>query len=107
MNAPETYLPGRDECFYRLHRALRAGRLEPGYPSPVEIAAGPRLDRLIERVHRLGPRPLAEMLAEIAIATGQPAVVSDRVKAYAELDPEIVRAVDADHFPPPPMVLIR
>ena len=28
---------------------------EPGCPAPREIAAGPRLERLVEHVHALGP----------------------------------------------------
>ena len=61
---------------------------------------GQRFERQIARVHALGPRPLAEMIAEIATATGEPGLIADRVEAYAALDPEIVRAVGADCFPP-------
>ena len=62
--------------------------------------AGPRLEHLCRQVHNLGPRPLAEMLVEIATATGEPGLIADRVEAYAALDPEIVRALGADRFPP-------
>ena len=62
--------------------------------------AGSRFERLIERVHSLGPRPFAEMLDEIAAATGRPDIVADRVEAFARLDPETVRAVGGDQFPP-------
>ncbi len=64
------------------------------------LAAGPRFERQIARVHALGARPLAEMIAEIATATCEPGLIADRVEAYAALDPEIVRAVGADRFPP-------
>jgi len=80
---------------------------EPGYPSPGELAAGPRWERLIERVHSLGPRPLAELLAEIAAVTGQHVRVVDLVEEYSRLDPEIVRAVGADRFPPMPLEVVR
>jgi len=63
-------------------------------------------DRVIERVHALGPRPLAEMLAEIATATGKPDLIADRVEAYAALDPEIVRAVGANSFPVMPLQVV-
>ena len=43
------------------------------------------------------------MLIEIATATGQPDLIADRLQAYAQLDPEIVRAVGADRFPPMPL----
>ena len=83
------------------------GDAPAGHPSPSEFAAGPRFERLIERVHALGVRPLAEMLAEIAVATGRPDIVADRVEAYARLDPEIVRAIGGDKFPPMALELIR
>ncbi len=71
-----------------------------------QALASVRHERNVEHVHALGPRPLYEMLAEIAIATGEPGIVADRVEAYAELNPELIRAIGANHFPPPPMVLI-
>ena len=64
--------------------------------------AGPRFERLVERVHALGARPLAELLAEIAAVTGQHVRVVDLVEEYAALDPAVLRAVGADHFPPMP-----
>ena len=66
-----------------------------------------RVERMIERVHLLGPRPLSELLAEIVRATGQPAVIADHVEAYARLDPEIVRALGADSFAPMPLGVVR
>ena len=80
---------------------------EPGYPSPGEIAAGPRLERQVVRVHALGPRVLAELLIEIASHTGQSIFIADRLQAYARLDPELVRAVGGDSFPPMPLTVIR
>ena len=52
---------------------------EPGYPSPGEIAAGPRFERMVERLHRLGPRVLGELLIKIATATSEPGLISDCV----------------------------
>ena len=68
---------------------------------------GPRFERMVARVHALGVRPLAEMLAEIAIATGKLDLIADHVEAYARLDPEIVRALGADSFPPMPLGVVR
>ena len=73
----------------------------------VRRLAGQRLDRLIERVHALGPRPLGELLAEIATATGEPGLIADRLQAYAGLDADIVRALGGDRFPPTPLQVIR
>jgi hypothetical protein len=73
-------------------------------PQPL---AGPRFEHLVERVHTLGPRPIGELLAEIATATGEHALIADLVEAYAALDPEIVRAVGGDRFPPMPLEVVR
>ncbi len=66
-----------------------------------------RWERQIERVHSLGPRAVAELLAEIAAATGQHVRVVDLVEEYARLDPELIRAVGADNFPPMPLGVVR
>ena len=62
--------------------------------------AGPRFEHLCRQVHALGPRPMAELFAEIATATGEPNLVVGLVEKYAELDPGVVRAVGGDRFPP-------
>ena len=72
-----------------------------------EPTAGPRFERQIKHVHALGPRVFAEMLDEIAVATGRPDIVAARLEAYAQLDPEAVRFVGGDKFPPMPLGLIR
>ncbi len=81
------YQPSADECVWRL--------------------AGPRFERRMERLHCLGPRVIAEMLADIATATGSPGLIADHVEKYADLDPEIVRALGADRFPAMPLTVIR
>ena len=72
---------------------------ESGYSSPGDFATGQRLERMVERVHALGPR----VLAEIATATGEPGVIARHLEEFAQLDAEIVRAVGADRFPPMPL----
>ena len=64
-------------------------------------------ERMVERLHRLGPRPTAELLIEIATATGQHAVIADRLQAYAALDPAVLRALGADRFPPSVLEVVR
>ncbi len=63
--------------------------------------------RMVERVHALGPRPLGELLAEIATATGEPGLIADRLQAYAGLDPEVIRALGVDRFAPNVLAVIR
>ncbi len=81
----------------------------PAHMSPGEIPAGlattqplagPRFERLVERVHALGARSLAELLAEIAIATGEPDLIAHRIEAYSRLDPAVLCALGGDKFPP-------
>ncbi len=76
-------------------------------PHDRQALAGVHFERQIMRVHALGPRPLAEMLGEIATATGQPAAVADRIEAYAALDAAVLRAVGADSFPPNVLEIVR
>ena len=66
-----------------------------------------RWDRNIEHLHRLGPRPTAELLIEIARDTGRPDIVGDRVEAYAQLDRAVLRAVGGDRFPPIVLGVVR
>jgi hypothetical protein len=57
-----------------------------------------RRQRLVERLHRLGPSPLGHFLREVEEATG--ADVTARLERYAEIDPEFVRALGGDKFAP-------
>jgi hypothetical protein len=53
------------------------------------------LRRLASRIHELGPRPLFELLAEIA-SEGEPL---RRIEAYAALDSNVVRQLGGSDFP--------
>ena len=75
--------------------------------STAQALAGPRFERQVEHLHRLGPRAVGEFLAEIATATGQPALIAARLEEYFRLDPEILRAVGGDRFPPSVLGIVR
>ena len=51
-------------------------------PHGPQALAGPRQERQIEHLHRLGPRVLAELLGDIATSTGQHELIADRVEAH-------------------------
>ena len=68
--------------------------------------AGPRFERQVVCVHALGPRPLAELLIEIANLTDRPDIVADRVRAYADLDLAFLRYLGGDRFPPMPLQVL-
>jgi hypothetical protein len=51
-----------------------------------------RLQYLVARLHALGPRPIYELLREVAAG----ADLFGRLQIYARLEPDIVRALGAD-----------
>ena len=62
-----------------------------------------RFQRDAERLHRLGPRVIYEILAEIGRARMCRTYVEDIVARYARLDLSAVHALDGDRFPAPPI----
>ncbi len=62
-----------------------------------------RFHREAEKLHALGPRPYGELLAEIGEQFGCRTFIERRLRAYAALDPEVVRKLDGDEFPRPPL----
>jgi hypothetical protein len=52
----------------------------------------PRFRHLVGRVWRLGPRPTAELLLEVAADHG---ALIRRLERYARIDPALVEAADA------------
>jgi hypothetical protein len=58
----------------------------------------------IEALQAVGPRILSELLREMgADMTPHMTAVEAVVAPYAALDPVLVRAIDADQFPPRPL----
>ncbi len=88
-----------------------AGRLDASKDtqtvSTAQGLAGTRFERQVVRVHALGPRPLGELLIEIASHTGQSSFIAHRLEEYARLDRDILRALGADRFPPMPLEVVR
>ncbi len=66
-------------------------------PAVAEI----KFRRLVDHLHQLGPRPVAELLTEL-VGTDEQARsdVLHLLEKYAALDPAMVRALGADAFPP-------
>ena len=67
------------------------------------LVADLRFHRQVEHLHALGPRTVGELLAEIGEQRGCRTFIDQRLKAYAELDPGVVRELGADRFPRPPL----
>ncbi len=63
-----------------------------------------RLQRGVEHLHRLGARATAEALAEVADRIGGwPALLAVLAEYERHLTPAMIRAVQADRFPPRPL----
>ena len=59
-----------------------------------------RFERDVLHLHRLGPRPVAELLRELADAHGLADDIEALLARYARLDPATVQTLDGDCFPP-------
>ena len=78
----------------------------PAAPAPALLRL--RRQRLVERLHRLGPRAVFELLAELA--RHHPDIAEDldrRLARYAALDPAMLAATGGDRFAPLPVHLVR
>jgi hypothetical protein len=71
-------------------------RLAPPSSLTLPSSTAVRLRHLANHLHRLGPRPLYEILAEAV----QGAPLIERLERYALLDPETVRALGGDTLAP-------
>jgi hypothetical protein len=63
---------------------------------PAESMRRLRRQRLVEHLHRLGPAPLGHFLREVENG----ASVTDHLERYSRIDPEFVRALGGDRYPP-------
>ena len=67
-----------------------------------------RFRRDVQRLHALGARSLYELLAELGATHLIRTPIETLVRCYVErLEPETVRAVGGDRFPPSPLYLVR
>ncbi len=82
---------GRDPCRWWLRR----GDLTP----ILGALSAQRRERLAEHLHRLGSRPCLEALIEVADGADLDGVLI----RYSRLDPDIVKALRGDRFPPLPI----
>ena len=67
-----------------------------------------KFQRLVGHLHRLGPRPVAELLTEL-VGTDEQARsdVLHLLEKYGGLDPALVRALGGSGFPAPPIHEVR
>ena len=68
-----------------------------------DVVADLRFRRRVERLHRLGPRAVGELLAELAAARSIMTAIDRKLATYVELDLEGLEAVGGDKFWPVPL----
>jgi hypothetical protein len=67
-----------------------------------------RFRHAVEQLHRLGARPVAELLVELGARYLIRHPIETLVTSYLDrLDPRVVRALGADRLPPVPLRLTR
>jgi hypothetical protein len=59
----------------------------------------PATQRLVEHLHKLGPRALAEFLAELAAHPRDLQGTVSLLRSYAEISGDVLRTLNADRFP--------
>jgi hypothetical protein len=89
---PELATPGAADGSGKNLAALNSAK----YTSRQLRRQEPRFHRLTERVHRLGPRPVGELLLEVAAGRD----LIEAPEDYARHDPEFVAYVGARDRPP-------
>jgi len=78
-------------------------QLDPWHPIgqiAAEVVADMKFRRQVLRLHRLGPRVTAELLAEIGAERSITTIIDQKLKKYASLDPEALEATGGDDFWP-------
>jgi hypothetical protein len=66
-----------------------------------------RFRHAVERLHRLGPRPLYEMLVEVGASRLIRTEIERQVERYAALDRAILHTVGGNRFPAAPLHLVH
>ncbi len=92
---------------HRPTQLQRCGAFNPVDEVVDDLVGELRFHRQVEKLHRLGPRATGELLAEIGEQRGIRTFIDTRLRAYAALDPEVVRELDGDEFPRPPLYEVK
>ncbi len=78
-------------------------RKVPSNETAAEIANDLWFRRQVEHLHRRGARALYEVLTEIGEQRLCRTYLEQRVRRYAEIDPDHLPALGGDRFPRPPL----
>ncbi len=92
---------------HRPTQLQRCGAFNPVGEVVDDLVTNLRFHREAEKLHALGPRPYGELLMEIGEQFKCRTFIDRRLRAYAALDPEVVRELDGDRFPRPPLYEVK
>jgi hypothetical protein len=67
------------------------------------LRADPRFRRLVDHLHRLGPRPTGELLIQLAAAHQIEGEILARLERFGEVDPVTLTAIEARDWLPMPL----
>ena len=73
----------------------------------IEAGVDLRFRRQVERVHALGPRVTAELLAEIGAERNITTIIEQKIEKYAVLDIDALELAGGDQFPALPIHAVR
>ncbi len=98
MVAMKTHAPAQLDCC--------------GTPRPLGEVVDDLVDdlhfhRQVEKLHRLGPRAVGELLVEIGEQRLCRMFIDQRLEAYGQFDPELIRKLGGKEFPRPPLHQVR
>ncbi len=68
-----------------------------------EVVAGMKFRRQVLCLHRLGPRVVGELLAEIGAERSITTIIDRKLDTYAGLDPEALEVTGGSDFWQPPL----
>lgn len=86
-----------------MNAASDIDRIQPIGEVVDDLVGDLRFHRQVEKLHGLGPRAFGELLIEIGEQRSCRTFIDMRLRAYAALDPELVKAFDVDQSPRPPL----
>ncbi len=80
----------------------QAAGLRPIGSIAAEVVADLRFRRQIQKLHDLGPRPIAEFLGELGAERSIRSIIDRKLERYAALDPKALEATNgSDSWPAP------
>ncbi len=81
--------------------------LRPVGQIAAEVVADLQFRRQVERLHRLGPRVTAELLAEIGAERSIMTGIDQKIEKYINIEPAALEAAGGNKFPPLPIHEVR